>query len=352
MDFYKGPSKSYDKDVHGDGIYFCVDTQIIKMGGDDYIGPIAGKKVVSRITAATSFFKIVYVDGTIDNVPMQKTVYYSAINDKETAMEQAVGGFPKGTTVGEVEGKTFSEVIDRLLFPTIKPTFRAPSALISLSGYDALQEVGVPAPTSSDFITGLSRGSIILGSKVQGDRSGFLNKSESFIYVGGNPANKIFPSVIEMGETSFTYRAAYHEGPQPYDSEGNPFETPLPAGYVDSHPVIVQGTLPWFASTKEATDETPVVKQPLIPWSHLAGSMNTGRFEVQPSGSLPQVFKLPRQIQTLQMLNTISGQMETVGLEDYEETTEKITGNGVARTYYVYTYVGPIRGRVTLAVKF
>lgn len=80
--------------------------------------------------------------------------------------------------------------------------------------------------------------------------------------------------------------------------------------------------------------------------------MSTGNFTLQPSGTLAQVFKLPRQLKTLQMLNTVSGVMETIGTTDYTETTETITIGGTDVTYYVYTYNGSTRGEVTLLAKF
>ena len=87
-------------------------------------------------------------------------------------------------------------------------------------------------------------------------------------------------------------------------------------------------------------------------WNATVGAMSTGNFTVQPSGTLAQVFKLPRQIKTLQMLNTVSGAMDTIGTGDYNETTEVVDINGTEHTYYVYTYKGSTRGEVTLLAKF
>ena len=97
---------------------------------------------------------------------------------------------------------------------------------------------------------------------------------------------------------------------------------------------------------------TSVVKQSLVAWNTTEGNMSTGNFTLQPSGTLPQVFKLPRKMTSIQMLNTISGKMESTNISDYTETTETININGNSRTYYVYTYNGAARGSVTLLVKF
>lgn len=238
--------------------------------------------------------------------------------------------------------------VEELQFPTVNPTFTAPSASMSLSSYAAVQEVGADAPSEDNFSTLFNAGQIILSGEKQNDRAGSLDTDKSFIYYGDNVSNVVLPTEVAEGNTSYKYRAVYAEGPQPVDSKGNNYATPLAAGYVDSSAVTVNGTWPWYASTANASAENPVVKQSLVSWSSILGAMSTGKFTVQPSGTLPQVFKLPRPLVALQMLNTISGQMDTIGTTDYTESTEVING----RTYYVYTYDGAARGSVTLLAKF
>lgn len=297
---------------------------------------------------------------TTSTNPVQNKVVTKAINE----LSNTVNGF--STDIGnavntanaaqssvssmqsqmnELDSKV-DNLINNLLFPTVNPTFTAPSASISLVGYAAVQEVGAEAPKTENFSTSFNAGQITLSGVKQNNRAGALDESNSFVYYGAS--NRELPTVVAEGNTSYKYRAAYAEGPQPMDSKGNSYSTPLAAGYVDSSAVTVSGTWPWFASTSSASAETPVVKQALVSWSATAGAMSTGQFTVQPSGTLPQVFKLPRQLKTLQMLNAVSGQMDTIGTNDYAESTETING----RTYYVYTYIGSTRGSVTLLAKF
>lgn len=297
---------------------------------------------------------------TTSTNPVQNRVVTKAINQ----MQETVDGFDSGvkgalsianaaqTEVGVVKEQVeelndkVDNLINSILFPTVKPTFTAPSASLSLRNYAAVQEVGAAAPTENNFSTSFNAGAINLSGEKQGNRAGELDEDNSFIYYGGNAANISLPTKVTEGSTSYKYRAAYGEGPQPKDSKGNNYSTPLAAGYVDSTAVTVNGTWPWYASTASATAANPVVKQGLVAWSSV--EMNTEQFTVQPSGSLPQVFKLPRQLKTLQMLNAVSGKMDTIGTSDYAETTETING----REYYVYTYTGSTRGSVTLLAKF
>ena len=280
--------------------------------------------------------------------------YESNIEDKTLAMPNAVGGIAKGTTISALEGKTYNEMFDDLLFPTVNPTFTAPSASIAFKSYSSTQEVGATGPTASNFTVGYNAGAITLNGTKQANRGGTQDTANSFIYVNGSASNKTLPSKVTLGSTTFKYRAAFAEGPQPKNNKGDNYSSPLAAGTVDSSAITLNGTYPWFASTSSATSTNPVVKQSLVAWNATAGNMSTGQFTVQPSGTLPQVFKLPRQIKTLQLKNALNGQMEDVAniATDYTESTETINIGGTDVTYYVYTYKGSTRGSVTLLAKF
>lgn len=280
--------------------------------------------------------------------------YTSVISDKTLTTPNAVGGIAKGTKVSDLEGKTFSEMFDDLLFPTVNPTFTAPTASIAFKSYSSTQKVGANGPTTSNFTTGYNAGEIKLNGVKQANRGGTLDTSKSFIYINGSASNKTLPSKVTLGKTTFKYRAAYNQGPQPKNNKGGNYSTPLAAGTVDSSAITLNGTYPWYASTSSATSTNPVIEQSLVAWDTTAGNMVTGQFTVQPSGTLPQVFKLPRKLHTLQLKNALNGQMETVSdvSKDYTESTETINIGGTDVTYYVYTYKGSTRGSVTLLAKF
>lgn len=355
--FFRGPYASYVQATHGEGIYFATDKKVIKMGGVDYIGPLADATAVQSITLNSEGdkFMINYLDGTTSEIEVAKSEYTSNIEDKTLAMPNAVGGIAKGTKVSALEGKTFNEIFDDLLFPTVNPTFTAPSATIALRDKNtSVLEIGTQGPSITDFTTSFNAGAINLNGVKQNNRAGALDADSSFIYIDGDATDVLTGSPYEfnVGNNTFTYRAYYVAGPQPKDNKGNDYSTPLAAGYVDSKAVTVSGTYPWYASTATATSDNPVVKQALVVWNNTAGSMSTGQFTLQPSGTLSQVFKLPRQLKTLQMLNTVSGAMDTIGTSDYTETTEIINIGGTDVTYYVYTYKGSTRGEVTLLAKF
>lgn len=153
-----------------------------------------------------------------------------------------------------------------------------------------------------------------------------------------------------MGDTTFKYRASYEAGPQPKDNKGNNYGTPLAAGTVDSAAITVNGTHPYFASTATAGQLT---EQPLLTWNAASGQMTTPRFTLQPhSAAAKQMMKFPRKLTQLQMLNTVSNQMEVVSFSDWAESSASESTNNVETTYYTYTYSGSDRGSVTLIAKF
>lgn len=349
--FFRGLRENYVLESHGQGIYFATDTKEILHNNEPYVGlPLNVRVENVELNEEGSIIIVSFSDGSTKEIEIGSGKYESKIEDKSIAMTSAYGDFIKGTTVGQLEGKTYDELFDGILFPTVNPTFSAPSASISLKNYTSTQEVGATAPTSANFTTSFNAGAINLNGSKQANRAGAQDSENSYIYVGNQ--NQELPETVALGNTSYYYHAAYAEGPQPKNNKGVDYSTPLAAGSVNSGAATVNGTYPWFASTATATTESPVVKQSLVAWNTTVGAMSTGNFTVQPSGTLTQVFKLPRQLKTLQQLNTVSGAMDTIGTSDYTETTETIDINGNEQTYYVYTYNGSTRGEVTLLAKF
>lgn len=356
--FFRGPYASYVQETHGEGIYFATDKGIIKMGGKDYIGPLGDSTAVKSIAlnADGSKFVISYLDGTSNEIEMAKTEYESNIEDKDLAMPNAVGGIAKGTKISALEGKTYNEMFDDLLFPTVNPTFTAPSASINFTNYSSTQEVGATGPTESNFTTGYNAGQITLNGVKQANRGGDQITANSFIYVNNDANNKTLPTEVTLGNTTFKYRAAFAEGPQPKNNKGGDYGSPLAAGTVDSTAVTLNGTYPWYASTVGVTASNPVAKQSLIAWNATAGAMYTGDagFTLEASGTVPQVIKVPnsRTITNMEMYDTGAEKWKSVSLSVWTTSTETISVNGASITYTVYTYNSASRGQVKLRIKF
>lgn len=350
LKFYRGLEARYDSVTHKDGIYFCTDTYKIMLNGQQYGGADTGKTVKDAELEGMNL-KLTYTDESTKNVDLSKLIKYtSAIESKDLQMPETVGGIKAGTTVKTLEAKNYNQMFDELLFPTVNPTYVAPSASIAFKNYAKLQKVGSTGPTEDNFTTGYNPGAINVNGVKQADRGGTLKEGESFIYVNGDAGNKTLPTTLALGNTTFKYRASYEAGPQPKDNKGNDYGTPLAAGTVDSSAITVNGTHPWFASTATAGTLT---EQSLISWNNSAGQMTTPRFTLQPhTATAPQTMKFPRKLTQLQMLNTVSQQMEVVSFSDWAESSASESTNSVETTYYTYTYSGSDRGSVTLIATF
>lgn len=263
----------------------------------------------------------------------------------EGSTVQDFGDIKAGTTVGDLRGRTYDQMFDAILFPTVNPTFAGPSVSLALDGA-TLREAGAAAPSLADFAVTFSRGAITLLGVQQAYRSGAQNLAGSFLYTGGDAADRTIPSSVALGETRYNYRAYYAAGPQPYDNKGKAYGSPLPAGYVDSNAVTVYGTLPWYATTAGSTGGNPV-KQALVRWGAAAGSMTTPEFTLLPTDTCAQVISVPREITEI-LVKDAAGAFLPSSLGAYTKTTETRDG----RTYYKYTYTAGSRGSITLKIKF
>lgn len=281
--FYRGPEASYDATAHAGGIYFATDTHTIWMNGAKYGGGSEEEEAAKTVedvvlgedASGNSVLKIKYTDGTetaalvsvataekdgfmakADKVKidaLSETYNSNMADDLATVVD--FGGIPAGTTVSELKTKTWAEVLDELIFPTVYPTYVAPKATISLkSAYSAIQEVGATAPTADNFTVGYNAGEITLAGKKQANRAGALT-SGTILY----GTSTTLPEKVVEGAMNYYYSVDYAEGAQPKDSKGNDYESPLAAGTVRSTAATVRGYRPVYYGLTAASEITESV---------------------------------------------------------------------------------------------
>lgn len=315
---------------HLDKLYFATDTHELLVNGTSYSG---GVKAVS-IEGTT--LKITMIDGSSKTVNLAEILKYKSALADDIATVNALGGIPAGTTVAQLKNKTFSQLFDELIFPTVNPTFEAPTASLSLkstSTIPIIQEVGTTGasvPVGASFNTVYNPGAIKIAGVKKQNRGGDLKPNESFIYINNNPANKKFPTEIPEGSTVYKYRAAYAQGPQPLDSKGNNYQTPLPAGTVDSTAVTITGVYPYFTNKDNNKD---FAKLSLTIYNNLSAV----KFKAE--GPNKHSFKIPAKytLTKVELLNTLSGKYENYGTDKFTKTTENIEVQGKQVEYAVYT---------------
>lgn len=328
---FSGLKASYKPAVdHLDKLYFATDTHELLVNGTSYSG---GVKAVS-IEGTT--LKITMIDSSSKTVNLAEILKYKSALSDDIATVNALGGIPAGTTVAKLKNKTFSQLFDELIFPTVNPTFEAPTASLSLkstSTTPTIQEVGTTGasvPVAASFNTGYNPGTIKIAGVKKQNRGGDLQSAESFIYINNTPTNKTFPTEIPEGIITYKYRAAYAQGPQPLDSKGNNYQTPLPAGTVDSSAVTIYGVYPYFTNKD---DNKTFAKLTLTVYN----TLNAVKFKAE--GPSKHTFKIPAKytLTKVELLNTLSGKYENYGVDKFTKTTENIKVQGKSVSYAVYT---------------
>lgn len=314
---------------HLDKLYFATDTHELLVNGTSYSGG------VSAVSIEGTTLKITMVDGSSKTVDLAEILKYkSALADDITSVN-ALGGIPAGTTVAQLKNKTFSQLFDELIFPTVNPTFEAPAAFLSLKSTSTpiIQEVGTTGasvPVAASFNAGYNPGAVKIAGVRKQNRGGSFKPDESFIYINNDPANKKFPREIPEGSIIYKYRAAYAQGPQPLDSKGNNYQTPLPAGTVDSAAITINGVYPYF--TNKDNNEA---------FAKLALTTSNTLSAVKFKAEIPNkhTFKIPAKytLTKVELLNTLSGKYENYGIDKFTKTTENIEVQGKQVSYGVYT---------------
>lgn len=350
--FFRGLRASYTYTTENpgnllDALFFATDTGELLLNGKLYGSD--GEKVKDvEFDSSTNTFTFTKADGStvvanlgdklltdsdrtlLNNVADmfeggQMNVTYNSKLDSTVATVEKLGGISAGTTVAQLKGKTISEVLDTLIFPTIQPTITAPSASLSLkAGVSNIKEVGDTGYTTKDFTSAFNQGAIKIGTSTQGPRAGA--KSSDVIYAGSE-ANGI-PNAVTAGTTNFYYKVYHAEGPTPLDSKGNPAAsyTALPAGSVTSSAVATYGVYPFYANIKNAApSKLPLTKN------------LTFTVTLAAEGPNKHVFKLPHVVTKIEMLNTLSNQYEVYALENFTTGTEEIAVQGTKVNYNTYT---------------
>ena len=296
-------------------------------------------------------------------------VFYETSLDPSLTMPSAVGGIPAGTKVYDLKGDTLTSILNDLLFPTQYPTLTGPSATIAVAPTTLLYEVS--ANVHLTFTSTLNRGSI--NPQYTADspyRSGLPN---NFNFGGTGPglvdiststnpyAAPVFDASIPLGTYTWNVAISYDGGVQPYDNKGNPYDSSLAPGTVNSNTITITGVYPLFASTVTIGVMT---KQSLVAMT-TSGPITLSL--VSESGGNKQAFEVPNAwigaptnnpLTGVRTYNTVSGQWEyqggTAGTSltywTSSGTTETIQGQSI--NYTKYTYNSDDRSAVQIRLEF
>ena len=267
-----------------------------------------------------------------DAEKMDGTIYFvtdeagggggSAELSADMTVVKAVGGISVGTTYEA--GTSLEEIIRAMLSPVLYPTLTNPSATLSVPGTTLLEYGTVINKT---FTCAFSQGSINPAYGTNGKRSG---PAETYSLNGGTPqsGNTFTEEVSELNRT-FKVNVTYAEGPQPKDSAGNNYSSPLPAGNVNSNTITYDFT---YALWSNAADNTSIVKMDLVKQSAGQRVINFGACDE----AHPEVFDIPTNwgLTAIKVKNDLTGNWD-ICTEDF--TSSSVTHKDAADNDVNYT---------------
>ena len=223
-------------------------------------------------------------------------------------------------------GTSYDNMWQDLLDPVQYPTFTNPSATISIPG-DKVLETGA---TASKTITAtFNRGTISPAYGTNGYRSGAAY--EYTLNGGTAQAGNTFSVTVSESNKTFKVNVAYLAGEQPKDSKGNNYNTPLPAGNVNSNTITYEFVDAIWANTSNIAT---VAKLGLVSKSAKVKEFN---FPAQTIAN-PEEFHVPASwtVTAVEVLNTLSNQWEDCSSEFTTGTTTHNNAAGVAVNYVTY----------------
>jgi hypothetical protein len=173
----------------------------------------------------------------------------TTIYDGKSPSTCEVGGMIVGTTL---TGRTVQDLLEEILVPTINPTISAPFNSFSKLPTTTQYEVG--CLVSLTFTSGFNKGSICLSGSFQNYRSGEVN---SYYYDGSglptgvsstslSDVQNVVGYVVSAGTQTWNSCVGYDCGPQPLDSDGCDYSSPLPSGTTSAVSTSITGIYPYF----------------------------------------------------------------------------------------------------------
>lgn len=235
-----------------------------------------------------------------------------------------VGGISSGTTYAE--GTSLEKLFRDMLNPVAYPTLTNPSASLTATG-SKLLEVGETLNVT--FTIAFNRGSINPAYGTSGYRAG---AATSYTFDGETKASNQFTRIVTAAKTSYQGSVSYEAGEQPKDSTGANYNTPLPAGSVNSSVVNYEYVNALYANTANIAS---VAKLNLVSRN---AKTYTFEFPAQTVAN-PEEFHVDATwtVTAIESLNILSNQWESCASEFTQGTTTHNDAAGNPVSYKTFT---------------
>ena len=293
-------------------------------------------------------------------IPVASNTYNSNLAGT-IAMVEDVGGMEAGTLVSDINGQTYDQLFDTILFPTSYPTASQPS--VSLTDTFSLKEIGevvnVPLTTTANL------GQITLNGSNQGPFAGAVD-SALIEGPGGPYALNVGPGATDIDNLTVSSHtvvegtvgnqwmltAQFSDGPMPLDSTGADYPSLQWTTGSKTNSTNFEGVYPIFlGNASNGFDQRALI-------SHGANNIQCNQqYDEDLATGLYHRISIPndmidgRTIQVFQ-LNTVSGNYDeaTSGWVQTADADRTIQGNQVA--YTLLTSSVAITGGNDYRIKF
>jgi hypothetical protein len=294
------------------------------------------------------------VDGSngIVEVTVSGTATDSATTSDVTANITA-GAINIGDTVPT--GTTLQDLVEKLLLTTYNPTFVAPT--FSLSDNVAnLIEIGsvINVGLTFNFNRGSIKGDLVGGNWDANATQDFRAGAASSYTIEGNtqPGNTytVNNHTVVEGSNSFSGTVTYGVGPQPVDSNGSNYSTPLAGGTSPSQSTSFEGVYPIFLGNNSGAED----KRALV--SHSANNIECEQ-SYNETGSLRHRIAIPNDMidsrtVSWQQFNTLNNQWENISSGEFTPSSVTRTVQGNTINYTLYTKSASIGGPASYRIVF
>ena len=234
---------------------------------------------------------------------VQEDVKQSTIYQTELP-EETESSVLQGTTVKQLKGKQFNEIIDALLFPTVVRDLIQPQLYYSVT--QNIVEVGSPNINPTLIFVKNDAGNESSRQETVSYNDEVLESLETYTSIG----DYVYKGIVE-----------YEAGEYLVDNKGEVTEIRIEAGSIEAS-TTVTATYPWYAG-----NVSQVQKQTLVPFNQ-----PTSTIEISLTGQA--VIKLPGSKSELSMFKVDGGLgFLDVDLTGWETSTEQIQDF----TYKVWT---------------
>ena len=264
----------------------------------------------------------------LNTIQIGETIYDIPDSDAQLAHEIEASVDVGGVSAGETfdEGDTIESVLRSILSPTLFPTLTSPSASMTATGAKLLEKGG---SLSTVFTIIFNRGSINPAYGTSGYRSG---AADEYTLDGTTQAGNTFSATITESKTLYQGSVSYLAGEQPKDSNGNDYDSPLPAGSVNTNTITYEFVNALWANV---ADITAIAKQALVSKSAKVKAFSFPAATV----ANPEVFDVPASwtVTAVEVFNTLNNQWEDCASEFTITDTAHDDAGGVSTAYKRYT---------------